>query len=142
MSQEVPPRDRAPDAGTPADSPRAARFFPEYIEGALVPVNTLENEHRLAQAKAQAEFDRDEKRKQSDHQRTLSTRYATFELCRDGLITVVVVILLLVSVIYANPWTMPATAPSDARQFAITLWTSVISGGAGYIFGRRDRPAN
>jgi hypothetical protein len=139
MPQEVPPIERAREAGSLPGEYRSK----EEVSGPLEPLITKENEHRLAEAKAQAEFDREEKRKANDYQRQQHSRAQIVEWCRDGLLTVFVVILLVVSLYYANPWTMPANTPPDVRQFAATVWTSIVSGSIGYVFGsKRERSSN
>lgn len=135
------PPARVPAAGvSPPLSPQTDEKFLVTEETLGASLTTKFVEHRHAQASAQAEFDRQETAKDNQHRRDRERAETLIDLSRDVAITAVLLVLIIVALAYTGPWVTSPTAPNDAIRFATALWTSVISGGVGYLFGTRRRP--
>jgi hypothetical protein len=124
-----------PDPVPPAER---VNITPESLGASLT---TRETEHRLVQAAAQAEFERLETAKDNQHKRDQERRQALIDQSREVVLTLVGLVLVLVALAYTGPLIISPTASSDAKQFATALWTLVIGGGVGYLFGSRNRGA-
>jgi hypothetical protein len=135
----APARVSSPDAlAQPVPAIEGVIVTPESLGASLT---TKETEHRLIQAAAQAEFERQETQKNNQHKRDLERRQALIDQGRQVVSIVVGLVVVLVSFAYTGPLIISPTASSDEKRFATALWTLVLGGVVGYLFGTRSRNA-
>jgi hypothetical protein len=80
-----------------------------------------------------------EEEKENDAKRKIKDREYKFELVRDGVITGFLLLMMVAVLYYAGGIITKQGVPTEAKQFATAIWTAILSGGSGYLFGKRSR---